>query len=245
MGGLKEAAMTDQNKLENFQAKKLSPDGPFRFDRSIDHRRDLQLFNEPENSEFYSGVGLLLRVERQRLEMSLSEVSDKLRIQRDHLVALEEGRTAELPGATYAAGFLRTYSKFLGLDGEEIVRLYKSEGTLTSGEQRLIFLEPLEEARRPGLTLAIISLVIAGVIYAGWIFLERSEQVFVETVSEPPWRFLSYNAETIVPKHASTTKVQPLLSENLRDENTKAKIVNVSRQIQEKVLSPKVVVAKK
>lgn len=216
--------MTDRNKSENLRANMLSTEDSIGLGKSIDHGPHSQSLNEPESSEIYSGVGLLLRVERERLQISLSEVSDRLRIQRGHLVALEEGRTFELPGPTYAAGFLRTYSVFLGLDGEEIVRQYKKEGALTSGEQRLIFLEPLEEARRPGLTLALISLIVAGIVYGSWIFLERRNQVVVETISEPPQRFLTSKAETKVFENEPDTKFQARLPEYLRDKKIKTKI---------------------
>ena len=127
----------------------------------------MQQIEEPVVVESYSGIGTELRAERQRRQITLFDVSNALRIQQNHLAALEEGRVADLPGATYATGFLRTYSEFLGLDGEEIVRQYKSEGILTHGERRLVFLEPEEEARRPGLILALISLIVAGAVYGG------------------------------------------------------------------------------
>ena len=214
---LKEIAMTDRDKVEKFQEKLSSPDSPIGLGQVVGERWHLESLEGHESSRRYSGVGLLLRAERERLQIPLSEVSEKLRIQRDYLAALEEGRPAELPGATYAAGFLRTYSDFLGLDGEGIVQKYKSEGTLTTGGQRLIFLEPLEEARRPGLSLALISLVVAAVIYCGWIFLERQDQLYVEAVSEPPRRFLPSNVGAETDRNKTTTVFQSPDVENLLD----------------------------
>ena len=122
----------------------------------------LQQIEEPEGEDNYSGIGTELRAERQRRQLTISDVSSTLRIQRAYLSALEEGRTDDLPGPTYAIGFLRTYSEFLGFDSDEFIRQYKSEGTLRLGDRRLVFPEPVEEARRPGLALALISLIVAG-----------------------------------------------------------------------------------
>jgi len=209
--------MTGRDKMEKIQEKQLSSGNSVGLGQPVGKKQLLQPLEEAKGSSDYSGVGLLLRAERQRRQISLSEVSDKLRIQRDHLAALEEGRTTELPGATYAAGFLRTYSDYLGLDGEGIVQQYKREGTLMTGEQRLIFLEPLEEARRPGLSLALISLVVAGVIYSSWIFLERQDQLHVETVSEPPRRLLTNNGGVETLGNEATRVFQSPDVENLRD----------------------------
>ncbi|NQV59799.1 MAG: helix-turn-helix domain-containing protein, partial [Alphaproteobacteria bacterium] len=156
----------------------------------------LQQIVEPDDVEVYSGVGTNLRAERQRRQLSLADISSELRIQQAHLLALEEGRTDGLPGPTYAIGFLRTYSEFLGLDGDEVIRQFKREATLVPVERRIVIPEPLDEARRPGLRLALVSLLLAGAVYGGWIFLERQGLLPIEVVAEPPERFTPYQAAT-------------------------------------------------
>ena len=44
-----------------------------------------------------------------------------------HLKAIEDSRFQELPGPTYAVGFVRTYGSYLGLDGEDVVRRFREE----------------------------------------------------------------------------------------------------------------------
>ncbi len=166
----------------------------------------LQQIDEPDGGDIYAGIGTELRAERQRRQLSIIDVSTTLRIQQSHLSALEEGRTDDLPGPTYAIGFLRTYAEFLGLDGEEIIRQYKREETLTPGARRLIFPEPVEEARRPGLTLALILLIVAGAVYGGWIFLERRGLLPIEIVSEPPQRLAPYQTAAKSPTPPDTTQ---------------------------------------
>ncbi len=72
-------------------------------------------------------VGDELRIRREELGHNISDAVDAVRIQKRYLEALEEGRDADLPGAVYALGFVRTYSEFLGLDGADIVARYKEE----------------------------------------------------------------------------------------------------------------------
>ncbi len=71
---------------------------------------------------------ILLRA-REEYGQDLRSVSDSLRTRYTYLLAIEEGRFNDLPGATYAVGFVRTYADYLGLDSEEIVRRFKGRGT--------------------------------------------------------------------------------------------------------------------
>ena len=51
----------------------------------------------------------------------LEDVSKVLRIRLSYLRSLESGEFDELPGLTYAIGFLRSYSSYLDLDPEAMV----------------------------------------------------------------------------------------------------------------------------
>ena len=57
----------------------------------------------------------------------LSAVSRSLRIRQDHLDAIEAGRLDDLPGRTYAVGFVRSYAEYLGLDPSEFADRFKAE----------------------------------------------------------------------------------------------------------------------
>jgi cytoskeleton protein RodZ len=72
-------------------------------------------------------VGQDLRAARLRRGDDLATVSRALKIRKDHLEALEEDRIEALPGRTYAVGFVRTYSEFLGLDTAHCVERFKAQ----------------------------------------------------------------------------------------------------------------------
>ncbi|HEY4274984.1 MAG TPA: helix-turn-helix domain-containing protein [Rhizomicrobium sp.] len=72
-------------------------------------------------------VGQELRAARLLRGDDLATVSRALKIRKDHLEAVEEDRLENLPGRTYAIGFVRTYSTYLGLDTAEMVERYKQE----------------------------------------------------------------------------------------------------------------------
>lgn len=84
-------------------------------------------------------VGEELRAARLRRGDEIAQVSRALKIRKDHLEALEEDRLEDLPGKTYAIGFVRSYARHLGLDSAQYVERFKQE---ISGR-------PDEQAREP------------------------------------------------------------------------------------------------
>jgi cytoskeleton protein RodZ len=72
-------------------------------------------------------VGQDLRAARLRRGDEIAQVSRALKIRKDHLEALEEDRLEDLPGKTYAIGFVRSYARHLGLDATECVERFKRE----------------------------------------------------------------------------------------------------------------------
>jgi len=75
-------------------------------------------------------LGDRFRAAREARGLTLSEVSEQLRIRALYLGAIEEENWATIGAPVYARGFLRTYARFLGLDPEESVAAFNaSSGT--------------------------------------------------------------------------------------------------------------------
>jgi len=72
-------------------------------------------------------VGQDLRAARLRRGDEIAQVSRALKIRKDHLEALEGDRLEDLPGKTYAIGFVRSYARHLGLDATEYVERFKRD----------------------------------------------------------------------------------------------------------------------
>lgn len=67
-------------------------------------------------------VGRLLRQRRESRELTLEEVGLALRVGTRHVLAIEDGRFAELPPRPYARGLVSSYATLLGLDPGELLR---------------------------------------------------------------------------------------------------------------------------
>lgn len=66
-------------------------------------------------------IGATLKSAREQQGISLDDAAEATKIRSSYLAALEEEAFEQLPGPTYARGFLRSYGEFLGLDPQELI----------------------------------------------------------------------------------------------------------------------------
>ncbi len=90
-------------------------------------------------------AGDLLREARESKNISVTQAANETNITGRHLRALEENNFGMFPGETYAVGFLRKYSDYLGLDSSRVIQLYK--GSLLVEKE-----PPIAELTRPTIT---------------------------------------------------------------------------------------------
>jgi len=141
----------------------------------------------PEMESFDAAeLGAMMREMRENLGHELEDVARDLRIRLVYLEAIESGRLKDLPGNAYVSGFLRSYSDFLGLEGEEIVRRFKVAGAEISSQLQLHLPSPVEEGRLPTASILLVAAVIAAAAYGGWYYMSGSGTGTMETVASLP-----------------------------------------------------------
>jgi len=155
----------------------------------------------------YDGLGADLKAARVRNGFNLEEIAEELRIRRVHIHAMEEGHFNDLPAPVYAVGFVRSYADHLGLDGEIVVETFKQEVSGLKGETKLVFPSPIPESRVPTGWLIAISLVLAGMIYAGWYYAEMNGRLATERVPPLPERLVALAPASSVDEPASNEPV--------------------------------------
>ncbi len=69
----------------------------------------------------------LLKERRQSKNFSLEKLSELTKIQLYHLEAMEAGQFEKLPPSVYRDGILKRLSKFLDIDKDEIMKMYKNK----------------------------------------------------------------------------------------------------------------------
>ncbi|SDI95213.1 helix-turn-helix domain-containing protein [Natribacillus halophilus] len=72
-------------------------------------------------------LGQFLQAQREEKGWGLDEVQARTKIQKRYLLAIEEGRYDDLPGAFYARAFIKSYAEALDLEPEEVFAEYEHD----------------------------------------------------------------------------------------------------------------------
>ena len=121
-------------------------------------------------------VGVFLRDTREARGLSLEDVSTVLRIRQSHIGAIEDGRFRDLPGSTYATGFVRSYARYLDLDETAVVERFKDEVAAVEADAELVLPYATRERRFPSAAVLVASVLLAVVVYGAWHILSGAEQ---------------------------------------------------------------------
>jgi len=132
------------------------------------------------------GVGMLLRQKRESFRQDLYTVAGQLHIRLSYLKAIEDGRFKDLPGLTYASGFVRSYSDYLGLDGEEMVHRFRAEIAGSDRHVQLVFPSLATEGKIPSGAVLLLSGFLAVMAYGVWYYLADRQKSFHDLVPEVP-----------------------------------------------------------
>jgi cytoskeleton protein RodZ len=158
-------------------------------------------FGEPEQddsewSAMRNAAGETLRERRTQLRLDLDAVAEALRIKPVYLAAIEQGRTEELPGPTYAIGFIRAYATYLGLDGERVLDIYRQEAAEAQTRPDLTLPVPLGERGVPGVRVLLSGLVLALLGYGVWYYVNAGQRERPERVAAVPAELQQLTAPT-------------------------------------------------
>lgn len=136
-------------------------------------------------------LGELLRDEREKKGLSIKEIEAAISIRSFYINAIEEGNYNLVPGEVYLKGFIRNYANYLGLNGQEMVDLYRQSqkpgtpATLTVAPDTVETLaekseQPLKNNNKSGkwLMIGLLAVCVAG---SAWWLLNSPKQA-----AEPP-----------------------------------------------------------
>lgn len=134
-------------------------------------------------------VGGLLSRARAAQGLSLAEVANTTRIPIRYLKTIESGDYADLPSPTYSAGFVKSYARLLGLDGQELSDAFRAETGQAAHVHLPASYEPADPARTPPKWLALLALLVAvvgGLAYLYWRGVSEQPVELAATGSDRP-----------------------------------------------------------
>ncbi len=131
-------------------------------------------------------VGAFLREARETTGRGLADIAATLRIRAKFLQAIEDGRYEDLPGPTYAAGFIRSYADYLGLDSTALLAQFKNEPSGAEAQPELEFPVPSTVGWFPTGKVVASCAVLAAAVFGGWFYLQTKDALDVAAVPPPP-----------------------------------------------------------
>jgi cytoskeleton protein RodZ len=146
--------------------------------------------------------GERLRREREMRGITIEEIAEATKIGTRNLRALEEEKFDLLPGGIFNKGFVRAYSKFLGLDEEQAVADYISaETSFRTADEPEVPVERSSESSKALLAAVVLLIVIAGAGFGGWKFYKNrmAQRAAVQAAAVQPV------APTAAPTPVATT----------------------------------------
>jgi len=194
-------------------------------------------------------IGNFLKERREARGISLIEVEKDLKIRKKYLQALEEGNVDSIPGKTYLIGYLRNYSKYLGVNEEninQIIQTYhnleKKKSGLKKTKEENIYLKTKDrsifEKKRfffPIKYVYLTSFVL--IIFIGLLLLSRSLK---EAQNFPvPSPEIGNETGTNIEKKAND--ISALTEELIKSE---AEAINAEYSTQDSILTKKLPILK-
>ena len=162
------------------------------------------------SDEEIKSLGEYLRRRRQGRDISLEEVSEKIKIHIKYLTAIEDGKDADLPGAVYKELFVKSYCDFLGVSIDELLLRLPEQEPMPEEEGKVeqsetvkdrpriapaapVVPEPVAQRNGGGRTflvatlvvLVIVLAIVAVQVYRGELFNNAPVQLPPASVSKP------------------------------------------------------------
>ena len=94
-----------------------------------------------------ASFGEELKRERELRGISLKEIAEATKISIRFLEALEQDKFELLPGGIFNRGFIRAYTRFIGVDGEEMVNAYMEQVAAQQAQRRELGRPPAAAAQ--------------------------------------------------------------------------------------------------
>ena len=135
------------------------------------------IISEAFDNAQLSTIGKVCLDARVKKSLTQEQASSILKIRTKIIKDFENGDEIDLPGLTYKVGFVRSYARLLDLDGNFLVKEFKASLEVGDFKEEYKFLSPKIENNNFLSLGAVLSFLIAIIIYSGWYYNERNKGI--------------------------------------------------------------------
>lgn len=118
-------------------------------------------------------VGQVLKEEREKKFYTLEEIEKATKIRRELLEALEKGEYQKLPPPTFIQGFIKNYGKFLRLDIEKLLAIFRREFSDQKHPPKILdsFSNPVERGKFKITPAKFLATLVLGMVIVFFAYL--------------------------------------------------------------------------
>ena len=173
--------------------------------------------NNKNNDEgIKSGPGSLLQQARISKELSIEDVSSRLRLGKDVIDALENDKYDKLPAPIFVRGYMKSYASFVGVDVSEVIDLYnqqtgevKSDISLATAYVTPPSMTAIRDRKKKWLP-AIAAGFLVLVVFVVWMFIDTDSTEQAQLAGSPTEIETSANTSSpVIESGMNMNKQQP------------------------------------
>ncbi|MDO8638672.1 MAG: helix-turn-helix domain-containing protein, partial [Candidatus Daviesbacteria bacterium] len=118
-------------------------------------------------------VGQILKETREAKFYTLEDVEKNIKIRKEILIALEADNYQKLPPPTFVQGFIKNYAKFLGLDREKMLAVYRREFSTNKNKPYVMdaFANPVKETKLKITPGRMLGLLVGVLVLSFFVYL--------------------------------------------------------------------------
>lgn len=163
-------------------------------------------------------VGQILKETRELKGLALGDVEKATKIRQELLQALEENNFSKLPPTTFVLGFIKNYGKFLNLNHEKLLAIFRRDFEAKKHPPLVLesFANPLEQNPFKLTPSRIIALAVAIGVLFFFVYLWIEYRQYIGAPS----------LEVFNPKDQQTIEIPVILIRGKTDPETKVTINN-------------------
>ena len=147
-------------------------------------------------------IGTILKSSRLKSKKSMEEISSELCIRKIYLTALEEGDYETLPPIPYGVGYVRTYARYLGLNPDRAVKLYKDASKIEEDKNEIENIVP--EKNKSNSWHIVIGILALALLYGGWEVYSQKESKTKPATDVAAETVVAEEPQNVVPQEETT-----------------------------------------
>ena len=163
-------------------------------------------------------IGTILKSSRLKSKKSMEEISSELCIRKIYLTALEEGDYETLPPIPYGVGYVRTYARYLGLNPDRAVKLYKDASKVEEDKNEIENIVP--EKNKSNSWHIVIGILALTLLYGGWEVYSQKESKTKPATDVAAETVVAEEPQNVVPQEETT----PVMENDNAVENESASV---------------------